>query len=196
MLTKEELKTAHNNVMTIMENRIMQMTNCDRATANLVANEVLDLDRESEQLLSDEETNLKISKEPNMTKNVAITLDIRVAKMMLGVAGFYHASELSDEEVFEKVLSLIDCYGATSIIKEDMTDKKIIKSKEENQMGRMPQKAFIVKNYNKGWKVLLNDRHIDLAKPIYDSCDKTEVGLTLCRKYCAENGIAVIRECQ
>lgn len=53
MLTREELKNAHNNVMTIMENRIMQMTNCDRATANLVANEILDLDRESEQLLSE-----------------------------------------------------------------------------------------------------------------------------------------------
>jgi hypothetical protein len=55
MLTREELKNAHNNVMTIMENRIMQMTGCDRATANLVANEVLDLDRESEQLLSNED---------------------------------------------------------------------------------------------------------------------------------------------
>ncbi len=55
MLTKEELKNAHNNVMTIMENRIMQMTNCDRATANLVANEILDLDRESEQLLTEDE---------------------------------------------------------------------------------------------------------------------------------------------
>ena len=55
MLTREELKNAHNNVMTIMENGIMQMTNCDRATANLVANEILDLDRESEQLLSNEE---------------------------------------------------------------------------------------------------------------------------------------------
>ena len=55
MLTREELKKAHNNVMTIMENRVMQMTNCDRATANLVANEILDLDRESEQLLSNED---------------------------------------------------------------------------------------------------------------------------------------------
>ena len=55
MLTREELKNAHNNVMTIMENRIMQMTGCDRATANFVANEVLDLDRESEQLLSNED---------------------------------------------------------------------------------------------------------------------------------------------
>ena len=53
MLTREELQKAKNNVMTIMENRIMQMTSCDRATANLVANEILDLDRESEQLLNE-----------------------------------------------------------------------------------------------------------------------------------------------
>lgn len=66
MLTKEELKAAHNNVMTIMENRIMQILDCDRATANLIANEVLDLDRESEQLLScEEKTSFKSSKELN-----------------------------------------------------------------------------------------------------------------------------------
>ena len=47
MLTKEELKSANNNVITIMENRVMQMTNCSRATANLVVNEILDLNEES-----------------------------------------------------------------------------------------------------------------------------------------------------
>lgn len=47
MLTKEELKNANNNVITIMENRVMQMTGCSRATANLVVNEILDLDEES-----------------------------------------------------------------------------------------------------------------------------------------------------
>lgn len=51
-LTKEELKQHKNNVMCIMEDRVMQMTGCDRATANLVANEILDLDRESERILS------------------------------------------------------------------------------------------------------------------------------------------------
>lgn len=50
MLTREELKKAHNNVMTIMENCVMNMTGCDRATANLVANTILDLDRESDEL--------------------------------------------------------------------------------------------------------------------------------------------------
>jgi hypothetical protein len=53
MLTLEELKSVHNNVMTIMENRIMSMISCDRKTANLIANEVLNLDRESDHLLSE-----------------------------------------------------------------------------------------------------------------------------------------------
>lgn len=52
MLTKEELKLAHNNVMTVMENRIMQMTGSNRTTANLVANEILNLDREAEEMLT------------------------------------------------------------------------------------------------------------------------------------------------
>ena len=55
MPTKEKLKNAHNNVMTIMENCIMNMTGCNRMTANMVANTVLDLDRESEMLLNENE---------------------------------------------------------------------------------------------------------------------------------------------
>lgn len=54
-LTREELKNAHNNVMTVMENHIMSMAGCDRRTANLIANEVLDLDRDAEWLLNNEE---------------------------------------------------------------------------------------------------------------------------------------------
>lgn len=54
-LTREELKAARNNVMTVMENHIMMIAHCDRTTANLVANEVLDLDRDAEWLLTHEE---------------------------------------------------------------------------------------------------------------------------------------------
>lgn len=57
MLTKKELEAVHNNIMTVMENRIMQMTGCDRRTANEVANVVLDLDRDADKLLNEEETN-------------------------------------------------------------------------------------------------------------------------------------------
>lgn len=55
MLTREEIKAAHNNIMTIMESRVMQMTGCNRQTANLVANEILDLDREADELLNEKE---------------------------------------------------------------------------------------------------------------------------------------------
>lgn len=53
-LTKEEFKAAHNNIMTIMENHIIMLAHCDRATANLIANEVLDLDRDADRLLEEE----------------------------------------------------------------------------------------------------------------------------------------------
>ena len=52
-LTKEEFKAANNNIMTVMENRIMMLANCDRTTANLIANEVLDLERELKTLKGD-----------------------------------------------------------------------------------------------------------------------------------------------
>lgn len=55
MLTMEELKAVKNNVITIMENRVMQMTGCNRQTANLVANEILDLDRDADKLLNEKE---------------------------------------------------------------------------------------------------------------------------------------------
>jgi hypothetical protein len=55
----EEFKAAHNNIMTVMENHIMPMTGCDRKTANLVANEVLDLDREIDSLLETPTENIK-----------------------------------------------------------------------------------------------------------------------------------------
>lgn len=54
MLTMEELKSVKNNVITIMENRVMQMTGCNRQTANLAANEILDLDRDADKLLNEE----------------------------------------------------------------------------------------------------------------------------------------------
>ena len=56
MLAREELKAVHNNIITIMENRVMQMTGCNRQTANLVVNEVLDLDRDADMLLNEKET--------------------------------------------------------------------------------------------------------------------------------------------
>lgn len=52
-ILKNELKNNHNNIITVMENHVMQMIGCDRHTANLVVNEVLELDRQSEDILSE-----------------------------------------------------------------------------------------------------------------------------------------------
>ena len=52
-LTKEEFKAANNNIMTVMENRIMMLARCDRTTANRIAKEVLDLERELKTLKGD-----------------------------------------------------------------------------------------------------------------------------------------------
>ena len=52
-LTKEEFKAANNNIMTVMENRIMMFARCDRTTANRIANEVLDLERDLKTLKDD-----------------------------------------------------------------------------------------------------------------------------------------------
>ena len=52
-ILKKELKENHNNIITVIENHIMQMIRCDRHTANLVANEVLELDRQAEYILSE-----------------------------------------------------------------------------------------------------------------------------------------------
>ena len=52
-LTKEEFKAANNNIMTVIENHIIMLARCDRTTANRIANEVLDLERELKTLKDD-----------------------------------------------------------------------------------------------------------------------------------------------
>ena len=79
MLTLEELKSVHNNVMTIMENRIMSMISCDRKTANLIANEVLCLDKESDYLLNESESTVTVQdmiNELNKVENKSLPLEI------------------------------------------------------------------------------------------------------------------------
>lgn len=46
-------------------------------------------------------------------KDITIKIDTKVARMMLGVAGYQGCKEKSDEEVFEMVMDMIFCYGAT-----------------------------------------------------------------------------------
>ena len=49
-ILRNELKENHNNIITVMENHIMQMVGCNRHTANLVANEILELDTLAEDI--------------------------------------------------------------------------------------------------------------------------------------------------
>ena len=52
-LTKEEFKVANNNIMTVMENHIIMIARCDRATANRIVNEILDLERDADRILEE-----------------------------------------------------------------------------------------------------------------------------------------------
>jgi hypothetical protein len=55
-----------------------------------------------------------------MTKEVRVTVDIPIARRMLAIAGFYkEAKEASDDEIFAKVLSILEKYGAKSEIIEE-----------------------------------------------------------------------------
>ena len=51
-----------------------------------------------------------------MTKNVETTIDIKIARMMLGVAGFAFVDKMTDDEVFEQALKMNEEYGVKSII--------------------------------------------------------------------------------
>lgn len=51
-----------------------------------------------------------------MKKIVEVTVDIRIARLMLAVAGFNNISNMTDNEVFEKALSMNEEYGVTSEI--------------------------------------------------------------------------------
>ena len=56
-----------------------------------------------------------------MTKKVNITIDVAIARKMLCVAGFSwdEINRATDDEIFEKVLTMIDCYGMTfDVMKE------------------------------------------------------------------------------
>lgn len=60
-----------------------------------------------------------------MTKNVEVTVDIKIARIMLQVAGFVGTSEMTDEEIFNKALTMNEEYGVKSCISDqpDMREK-------------------------------------------------------------------------
>ena len=54
-----------------------------------------------------------------MEKKVNINIDINVARKMLSVAGYWDFIKIAtDDEIFEKVLSMLTTYGATCTIVE------------------------------------------------------------------------------
>ena len=55
-LTKEEFKVANNNIMTVMENHIIMLVRCDRTTANRIAKEIMDLERDADRILEEVES--------------------------------------------------------------------------------------------------------------------------------------------
>ena len=51
-----------------------------------------------------------------VTKNVKVTIDTKIARTMLGIAGWDYVKlkNLPDDEVFELTPHMMECYGATT----------------------------------------------------------------------------------
>ncbi len=55
-----------------------------------------------------------------MEKTVKVIVDIKIARTMLGIAGFSKiATSGTDEEVFAQVLDMMTCYGAKTEVLYD-----------------------------------------------------------------------------
>ena len=97
MLTLEELKSVHNNVITIMENRIMSMISCDRKTANLIANEVLNLDTEADYMLREREVTVQdMINELNKVEDKSLPLEIYNHNTGECLCGIYDMVEMEN----------------------------------------------------------------------------------------------------
>jgi hypothetical protein len=55
----------------------------------------------------------------DLEKTVTVKVNTKIARQMLDLAGFYSAYEKSDDEVFEMVMNMMSCYGATCKISFD-----------------------------------------------------------------------------
>lgn len=57
-----------------------------------------------------------------MEKTVKVTIDIKHARTMIHLAGFWKTAESgTDDEVFATVLDMMTCYGAKTEIIEEQT---------------------------------------------------------------------------
>lgn len=104
-----------------------------------------------------------------MTKTVNITIDIATARKMLVVAGFNY-NELygvTEDEIFEKVLSLLDCYGCgfttvhKSVVKlREMEDKNEWHSVED-QLPKENVRVLVCVDSNRSNTNIDTDRILD-----------------------------------
>lgn len=122
MLTLEELKSVHNNVMTVMENRIMSMISCDRKTANLIANEVLSLDKESDCLLSERALTVQdMINELNKVENKSLPLEIYNHNTGECLCGIYDMVEMENSVELNMFVRDVKMYRVEWIDKEGET---------------------------------------------------------------------------
>lgn len=54
-----------------------------------------------------------------MTKTIKVTVNIKIARIMLRIAGVNNVDNMTDDEVFEKAIKMNEEYGVTSYINED-----------------------------------------------------------------------------
>ena len=102
-LTKEEFKAANNNIMTVMENHIIMLARCDRSTANRIANEVLDLERDADRILDElkvEEKCDSITKEEFKEANNNIMTFIENHIIMLSRCDRKTANRIANEILY------------------------------------------------------------------------------------------------
>jgi hypothetical protein len=48
-----------------------------------------------------------------MKKHMMVSVDIKIARQMLRLAGYWDVDHKTDDEVFDLALSMNDCYGVT-----------------------------------------------------------------------------------
>lgn len=90
------------------------------------------------------------SGEMKMTKSIKITMDIPIARRMLKVAGFdlTEIDSATDDEIFGKVLSLIDCYGASFVSGEQEDLSHVMMIDMVRELGPYKMDEVVLFNIN------------------------------------------------
>ena len=56
----------------------------------------------------------------DVEKTVNVKINTKVARTMLGLAGYHGLDKKSDEEIFEMAMDMVTCYGVTYEESEDL----------------------------------------------------------------------------